>query len=200
MDRASIREATISAAAELFYKTGYERTTMREVARKANVPEAAVFALFSSKSDMLRQMYAYYNTQRRRIAPSVEDLVEMANTHSLEEIAQRLDYRFPPGLRERCNQIIAIAWRRCFSDAESELFLLENHLDNTKKLLGPLLHRLIEMGKIEPFDVEGFITVNAYYGLGAAASDRSSLQVSSDLWSRGMKMVFSLIKPVAARQ
>ena len=50
------RQRVLDAARELFETLGYEETTVREIARRAQVSVGSVFTTFSSKSDILSQV------------------------------------------------------------------------------------------------------------------------------------------------
>lgn len=52
------RQRVLDAARDLFETRGYEETTVREIARKAEVSVGSVFTTFSSKGDILSQVMA----------------------------------------------------------------------------------------------------------------------------------------------
>lgn len=52
------RQRVLDAARELFETQGYEETTVREIARRAEVSVGSVFTTFTSKGDILSQVMA----------------------------------------------------------------------------------------------------------------------------------------------
>ena len=52
------RQRVLTAARDLFETRGYEETTVREIARQAQVSVGSVFTTFSSKGDILSQVMA----------------------------------------------------------------------------------------------------------------------------------------------
>jgi len=52
------RQRVLDAARDLFEAHGYEETTVREIARRAEVSVGSVFTTFSSKGDILSQVMA----------------------------------------------------------------------------------------------------------------------------------------------
>src|SRR3990167_8433511 len=52
------RQRVLDAARDLFEARGYEETTVREIARQAQVSVGSVFTTFSSKGDILSQVMA----------------------------------------------------------------------------------------------------------------------------------------------
>ena len=69
------RQRVLDAARDLFETVGYEETTVREIARRAEVSVGSVFTTFNSKSDILSQVMtdrldALY-AELDRVAPSL---------------------------------------------------------------------------------------------------------------------------------
>lgn len=52
-DSAATREALLAAATELFTSRGFDRTSVRDIAAKAEVNQALVFRYFGSKEELL---------------------------------------------------------------------------------------------------------------------------------------------------
>ncbi len=50
------RDRIVSAAVDLFYRNGYERTTLEEVADSLNVTKPFIYAHFASKADLLAEI------------------------------------------------------------------------------------------------------------------------------------------------
>jgi AcrR family transcriptional regulator len=55
-------EAVLKAALRLFAARGYENTSMREIAREANMPIATVYQYFPMKLAIVREMWTRYTT------------------------------------------------------------------------------------------------------------------------------------------
>jgi AcrR family transcriptional regulator len=53
----SAREKVLAAAEELFFEQGYDATSVREVVERAGVTKGALYHHFTSKEDLLYEMY-----------------------------------------------------------------------------------------------------------------------------------------------
>jgi len=112
------RQRVLDAARDLFETQGYEETTVREIARKAEVSVGSVFTTFSSKGDILSQvmtdrldaLYAELDrvipslrgstTDRLRSMFAIHFAFETRRTRLfLAHIAAAYDWRLAPGAR-----------------------------------------------------------------------------------------------------
>ena len=66
---AATRSAMVEAAAELFERDGYARTTLAGVADSAGVSLATVYAAFSNKRGLLRAVFSLGRCGRSRSPP-----------------------------------------------------------------------------------------------------------------------------------
>jgi hypothetical protein len=66
--------------------------------------------------------------------------------------------------------------------------------DNLQVNLVPVLNRLVELGRVEPFDVTNFVNIVVYYSISAAFLNHSPMKISLDEWQKGLGMIFSLLK------
>jgi hypothetical protein len=55
---------------------------------------------------------------------------------------------------------------------------------------------MIELGRIEPFDLEAFLSITTYYGFSAAALNNSVFGNSPERYRADFSFIFSLITPV----
>jgi AcrR family transcriptional regulator len=83
---AATRAAMVEAAAELFERDGYARTTLAGVADAAGVSLATVYATFSNKRGLLRAVFAWAAAGGADPRPVVDDVW-------LEELAAEPDGR-----------------------------------------------------------------------------------------------------------
>lgn len=64
------REEIIEAAAHLFETVGFEKTTMEEIARKAEVTRGAIYWHFKNKADVLKE---FIDRENDRVAELVSE-------------------------------------------------------------------------------------------------------------------------------
>lgn len=67
------RELVLAAARELFAERGYERTTMREIARRAEVDPALIYHFFDNKDGLLSAVLVPSEAARHLLASGVVD-------------------------------------------------------------------------------------------------------------------------------
>jgi AcrR family transcriptional regulator len=81
----------------------------------------------------------------------------------------------------------------CLAEADPpHEVLLKSIID---RILKPLLRRMVELGKIKPFDVDAFLRMLSYYYFSVAALNNSTLQQSAADYQAGMSYFFSTITP-----
>ncbi len=72
-----IREAStqkiLMAALELFGTKGYDSTSVRELASKAEVSKGLIYNYYKSKEQILRDLFAYLNNQELDVLRQVQD-------------------------------------------------------------------------------------------------------------------------------
>jgi len=117
----------------------------------------------------------------------------MAETATLDELVSRLITRFPEPQFDLLSKIVSIAVREFSAGFGNEEFIRETIFDFHKRLFKPLLCRMIELGRIEPMDVDGFNTFYTCYAFGATLLNNTSLRISRDEWIAGVTLAFSLI-------
>ena len=189
------REKIMKAAAAMFAERGYHSVTTREIAKAAEINPASIYYHFPSKEDILIKLYEFYTEKRRKEAPDLDKLLRMAETHPPHEVLMQTEFHFDGDIREMLDQIIVTATREINADPKSEQFIRENIFHSVKSVLMPLLERMVELGKIEPFDVETFIRIVSFYGFSSAALNSSFFRQNVIEYQRGMGFLFSIIVP-----
>jgi AcrR family transcriptional regulator len=133
------RQRVLEAARDLFETEGYEETTVREIARKAQVSVGSVFTTFDSKGDILSQVMAdrldELYAELDRVIPSlrgstIDRLRSIFAIHFgfetrrtrlfLAHIAAAYDWRPTPGARPYGrNPRLKMIVRDCLTDGVS---------------------------------------------------------------------------------
>ena len=189
------REKILTVAAEMFSKRGYDRVTTRELAKAIGINSASIYYHFSSKEEILKSLYDMYSEHLQMENPDIGELMKLAETEPPHEVLMKTEFHFDEDLRALFDKIVVIAARRFGTGPESENFIRENIFGNIDNLLKPLLLRLIELKKIEPFDVDAFIKVLSYYCFSAAALNNSPFRQSVEEYQEGLSFLFAIITP-----
>ena len=189
------KEKIMRAAAKLFSERGYHKVTIREIANATDINSAMIYYYFSSKEDVLKNLYKFYTEERLKECPDVAELLRLAETDPPHEVLMKSEFHFNEKTREMLDQILVTASREICSDSDSERFVRENIFDNITNILKPLLIRLVELGKIKPFDIDIFLRVMSYYCYSAAALNNSAFKQNIAEYQEGMSFLFSMITP-----
>jgi AcrR family transcriptional regulator len=186
----------LRAAAKLFSESGYHKITTREIAQDSGINVASIYYHFPSKADILKSLYEFYSIELKKALPDINELLAQAETDPPHEVLMKAECHFTGDVRAFLDQILITAAREICADSESERFIRENIFAPTSNILKPLLLRMIELGRIKPFDVETFLSIITYYGFSAAALNNSVFGNSPERYRADLSFMFSLITPV----
>lgn len=190
------RGKILRAAAKLFSESGYHKVTTREIAKAVGINPASMYHHFPSKAEILKSLYEVYSAELRKASPDLDELLRLAEAEHPYEVLMRTEFHFNEEMRDFLDQILVTAAREICADPASESFIRENIFSPTFNLVKPLLHRLEELGKIKPFDIDSFLSILSYYGYSAAALNCSSFGNSPEHYQADLAFLFSLIQPV----
>jgi AcrR family transcriptional regulator len=196
MKASSTKGKIRDAAIRLFSQNGYDAVSMRDIAAEVGIKAASIYNHFPSKRDILKSMYEFYITEHRRAMPDLENLLSLVETEPIHSVVRKTEYYWPPDIQDKMDSILLIAGRRICLDKDSEIFLNEHFFKSLTYSLLPIVNKAIELGKIEPIDVDCFANVAAYYAFSAAELNRSVMKISKERWKKGIDMVYSLLKPI----
>ncbi|MCL2201080.1 MAG: TetR/AcrR family transcriptional regulator [Oscillospiraceae bacterium] len=190
------RSKILRSAADMFSERGYEAVTIREIAKAVGINSASIYYHFPSKEDILYSLYRVYAQAREKACPDINKLLLLAETEPPHEVLLKSTFFYDEKDRDMLDKVLVTAARRLGSDEESEYFIRENILSPITYILRPLLERLIELGKIKPFDIGAFISVLEFYCFSAAALNNSPFRVGVAEYQMGMSFLFSLVEVV----
>jgi AcrR family transcriptional regulator len=186
----------MDASIRLFSENGYDAVSMRDIASEVGIKAASIYNHFPSKRDILKSMYEFFIIEHRRVMPDPENLLSLLETEPVHTVIQKTLYYWPPPIQDKMDSILLIAGRRICLDKDSEIFLNGHFFKSLSDPLIRLVNRAVELGKIEPIDVDCFCNVVTYYAFSAAELNRSPMKISGERWKKGIDMVYSLLKPV----
>jgi AcrR family transcriptional regulator len=181
-------------AINLFSEWGYDSVSMRDIAARVGIKAASIYNHFSSKTDLFREIYAFYIHAKDQVFSDLEKLIPLVETEPITDVLMKMEYYFDPSLHEKMNRIFFIASQRLCRDKEN--FIHKNFFEPLDHLLREILNRAIEIGKIEPIDINSFVPLASYYAFSAAELNLTEMKVSMEQWRKGLVMIFSLVKPV----
>ncbi|MFC8244553.1 TetR/AcrR family transcriptional regulator [Streptomyces chartreusis] len=178
-------DAAVSAAMEAFRRTGYEGTSMRDLAEATGLGSGSIYAAFGSKEglylaalDLYRQRYALPLIDLLRSGNDARDVIREVFVGSVDEIVK-------DGSRRAC-LIVAAAMERARGDAQ-----VAARLRSTTQALELALFDVIAEGQVRgqvpadrsAADLARFL-VASLQGLrvmGAIDPDRAALTRSAEV-------------------
>ncbi|MDR0497695.1 MAG: TetR/AcrR family transcriptional regulator [Treponema sp.] len=196
METLSTKEKILDAAIKLFSSKGYEIVSMRDIAQAVGIKAASIYNHFPAKRDILRGMFDFYVCESQKVFPDLNVMLRLVETAPVQEVFSKVEYYYPPELQEKMDCILITASQGINTDPDCDTFLREHFFRPMVELWVLLFNRMIELGKIEPMDVETFVRVITRYAYSEALLNRSSMKVSFEQWIKCFGMVLSLVKIV----
>ena len=151
------RKAIMQAAVQLFSEKGFEKTSIEELARKANIGKGTVYSYFQTKSDILHafcedeldSLHHELTTNANQDISLLEQMVSvyMSEFHHITEN----------------REFARIFMQQTAFPRDVDLKHLE-HEDNYLKLLFPLLERAQAKGELRK-DLDLLYITGHFYGL-----------------------------------
>jgi AcrR family transcriptional regulator len=182
------------SAVQLFSKHGFTEVSVRDIAFEVGIKVSSLYNHFSSKEEILKTLYDYYNFHWEKSCPDILNLLTLAETIPPGELLMMLDFRFPNDIHDTMDRILKIAIRHMGSDAVSEEFIREHVMGRIAAPITLLLDRLTVLGRIEPINLPVFIQLLTNYAVSTALLNHTFLQTDLKDWRSGLEMVFSLVK------
>ena len=178
-DETSTKEKIMRVAARMFSERGYDKVTTREIAKAIGITPASIYYHFSSKDDILKNLYRFYFEESRKECPDMNELLRMAETDPPHEVLMKSVFHYNGEMQATLDHILVTAAREICADPESVHFIRENIFDQIDNMLRPVLLLLVELKKIKPLDIDTFLRIVAYYCFSAAALNNSSFKQSA---------------------
>jgi AcrR family transcriptional regulator len=192
------KERILDEALNLFSERGYDSVSMRDIAAKVGIKAASIYNHFTSKKDILKEIYTFYIDEKKRVFPSLEKLLTLVETEPIREVLMKMEYYFDPPLQDKMDRIFFIASQRICRD--KDICILKNFFESVNEILYAILNRAMELGRIDPLDVNSFVRLTSYYAFSAAELNLTEMKISREQWRKGLLMLFSLVKPVNGKK
>jgi len=190
----STKDRIMIEALWLFSEKSFSGVSMRDIAKKVGINVASIYNHFSSKEEICTALYDYYEEQWNLYVPKLDEMLKLAETEDVYSLVEKLDFHYPPDVQAAMDRIMIMAAKDVHTD-EASLNLIKDHIfHSTQTVTGSLLKRLIELGRVEPFDVDAIVLCLEYLGFGAAYLNNSSLGIDYDGWRAVLKLARMIIK------
>ena len=193
---ASTKKTVLFASIKLFSQHGYNEVSMRDIAEAVGIKASSIYNHFESKKSILDAIFKFYDEQWKAAQPDVNVLLRMAETEPPDKVMLSMLFDWStPELQDIMNRIYVIASREAMIHQENIGLLKDLVMDRVKVIPRLLLGRLMELGKIEPIDVEAFVTILSHVSHSSTALNHTPLRIELETWIRCWGMLMSIIKP-----
>ena len=191
----STKDRILLESIKLFSQKGYSEITVRDIAKAVGINPSSIYNHYKSKEEILKAIYVFYDEQWKAAAPDIDELLKLAETEAPHEVLAKMLFDWKPELQEIINRIYVIATREAMINPENLDKINTLVMERVKPMPRLLLARLIELGKIEPLDIEAFVNLLAHVAHSATSLNLTPLRIDGETWFRCWNMLISLIKP-----
>ena len=188
----------IETAILLFSEKSYNKVSTRDIAKLVGIRPASLYSHFESKDDILEHIYKLYEEKIKNVLPDMNNLLSLARTTHPHELLKRAQFFFDPADQELMDRIILIASVESRTDERSAAFIDRNLIGNTGMITKTLLKRMLELGRIEPLDVDAFVTIVTNLSYSTAIRNFSKNPVGFYEWVRANDFLNELVRPTGA--
>jgi len=188
----------IETAILLFSEKSYNKVSTRDIAKLVGIRPASLYSHFESKDDILDHIYKLYEEKIKNVLPDMNNLLTLARTTHPHELLKRAQFFFDPADQELMDRIILIASVESRTDERSAAFIDRNLIGNTGMITRTLLKRMLELGRIEPLDVDAFVTIVTNLCYSTAIRNFGKNPVGFYEWVRANDFLNELVRPTGA--
>ncbi|MCL1818175.1 MAG: TetR/AcrR family transcriptional regulator [Spirochaetaceae bacterium] len=153
------KEIIFDKAIELISSVGFENMSMKMLANAVGIKTASMYNHFTSKQEILDNIYCYYCDHVFDNRPPVEESRHIIETGSREEIFKTLTFNFvsdDPKKYKRMILAAKIVMMRIFNDRQANQIFLEYSCLKPAAYVKELLEYGISIGRMENFDAAMF--------------------------------------------
>ena len=188
----------IETAIVLFSEKSYSKVSTRDIAKIVGIRPASLYSHFESKDDILEHIYKLYEEKIKNVLPDMNNLLSLARTTHPHELLKRAQFFFDPADQELMDRIILIASTESRTDDRSAAFIDRNLIGKTGMITKTLLKRMLELGRIEPLDVDAFVSIVTNLCYSTAIRNFSKNPVGFYEQVRANDFLNELVRPTGA--
>lgn len=157
-DAKSTREKILETAINMFSERGYNNVSIREIAKEVGIKGSSIYNHFKSKEDILDSILQYNSNigkDNYESSSVYENIEQLISNMSLEEIlmsAMKVSISFMN--TESIDKIFKIISAEQLNNDKVRAFFLEEYIEQPRRVLEKVFHKLAAQGKIKGFSAE----------------------------------------------
>lgn len=186
-----------SSAVDLFSKRGYENVSMRDIAEANGMRSASLYNHFPSKESLVDQMYMFYEVNVRDSAPDLDTLMALVPQKTPIEMLHATMMYYSDELQLYMDKIYMIAIMQANWNPQAHELLWNINFEISKNYLTAILQKMMDLGKIEPLDIDVFLELYISFAFTAIFRNNQPNPIGLDVWKKGLDMIFSIVKEIS---
>jgi AcrR family transcriptional regulator len=191
----STKRKIIRTAVNLFAENGYDKTSLRDIAKLVGIKPASIYNYFKAKADIIETIYDTFMERQQEVLPDLNSFLKRAETDPPLEVLMGTNFHYSPDIQEMMDKVLIIAAFSNRDNPRSEKILQECVFKLPVNYTKPILERMLELGRIEPLDIDSFIVLYSNFCYSAAIRNNSSNPVTLQEWYKGTSLLFQLVVP-----
>lgn len=181
------------SAIYIFAERGYENVSMRELAKINDIRAASIYYYFDSKDTLLNTMYEFYAANIKLSSPDIDKIMKKIPYQSAKEILFQCLNQFSDELQPLMDCIYLIVVSQQAHDPRAYKLIQESTFAYPENFITRIVTRMVDIGKIEPLDIECFVKLYASFMFTAAFFNYSAAPIAFEKWKACLELLSALL-------
>lgn len=187
------KKQIFDVALGLFAKNGYNSVSVRQIAPAVGLHPATLYHYYSSKEEILTEIFERYDTLRWSNLPHLSKLLKLVETEPPHEVLAQTIAVYPAEILPFMSSALRIANSMSTVD-ERASEIMDSLMNTAGDYARPLLRRMLELDLIEPIDIDNFALVFNCFCFSAAVRHYEDKRIANENYAAGLKLIFQLVK------
>lgn len=147
------REKILEASIELFSRRGYDGVSIRNITKEVGIKESSLYNHFTNKEEILETIFEVFRNEFRNTTPPINLLDQILEQSSLEQFFEKGFENIKNHVDNPTNEKLwRILYIEHYRDPLAREIFLNDIISATIDFLEVVFRKLIEKGKVKPFD------------------------------------------------
>lgn len=147
------KDKIFDVSIELFSKKGFNEVSIRDIAAEVGIKQSSLYNHFTSKDEILKDIYELFKTEAVEVFPSLENLDDVIRKYTPKEFFKRGKNLF---VEHMLNLRMEKVWRILFieqaSDQRAANMVLQESFKKSLIFIEKSLEKMSEQDKIRPIN------------------------------------------------
>ena len=149
----------VDSALRLFAAEGYDKVTMRDIAKSVGILSGSIYGHFKSKESILEACYSFYLEHKHDNRLKKEEYLPILKNGTKEDIVRAINYSFPNDILEKMISALLIMYSRMYID-DTAMDMYADEINSSLNYMDEFFNAGIEIGRFKKFNVR---TVSLIY-------------------------------------